>query len=135
VSCSPWAVPWAVFVPFATAAELLGWYGGGVVSPRTVWYWGQAAGQQALTRFQEDLAAVARGHVPRPALLTAEHVALPLALGADGVMVPLRPEAGEIRGKTRWREIKVGVLARLGQHRTRTGRVVTGWGIVGVWPS
>ena len=34
----------AVFVPFATAARLLGWYCGGVVSPRAVWCWVQAAG-------------------------------------------------------------------------------------------
>lgn len=28
-------------------------------------------------------------------------------------------------GKTRWHEVQVGVLARLGQHRTRTGKVIT----------
>src|SRR5262245_4730836 len=50
---------------------------------------------------------------------------LPLALGADGVMVPFRPEGGTSKGKIRWRESKVGVLARLGQHRTRTGPLVT----------
>jgi hypothetical protein len=115
----------AVFVPFATAARLLGWYCGSVVSPRAVWGWVQAAGHQAMAHLQEDLAAVARGHEPRPEPLTAEQAALPLALGADGVMVPFRPEAGAPTGKTRWREIKVGVLARLGQHRTRTGQVVT----------
>ena len=40
-------------------------------------------------------------------------------------MVPFRPEGGTPRGKIRWREVKVGVLARIGQHRTRTGQVVT----------
>src|SRR2546430_473653 len=115
----------AVFVPFATAARLLGWYGGGVVSPRAVWCWVQAAGHQAMEHIQEDLAAVARGHEPTPEPLTAEQVALPLALGADGVMVPFRPTGGQPTGKIRWQEIKVGVLARLGQHRTRTGKVVT----------
>jgi hypothetical protein len=40
-------------------------------------------------------------------------------------MVPFRPAAGAPRGKIRWREVKVGVLARIGQHRTRTGQVVT----------
>ena len=40
-------------------------------------------------------------------------------------MVPFRPTAGAPTGKTRWREIKVGVLARLGQHRTRLGQIVT----------
>jgi hypothetical protein len=34
----------AVFVPFATAARLLGWYCGSVVSPRAMWSWRQAAG-------------------------------------------------------------------------------------------
>ena len=50
---------------------------------------------------------------------------MPLALGANGVMVPFRPDAGAPRGKIRWREVKVGVLARISQHRTRTGQVVT----------
>ena len=67
-----------------------------------------------------------RGPRPRAdarALTAARRFAL--GLGADGVMVPFRPEAGAPTGKTRWREIKVGVLARLSQHRTRTGQVVT----------
>jgi hypothetical protein len=40
-------------------------------------------------------------------------------------MVPFRPEGGTPKGKIRWRESKVGVLARLGQHRPRTGQRVT----------
>jgi hypothetical protein len=115
----------AVFVPFATAARLLGWYCGGVVSPRAVWCWVQAAGHQAIAHLQADLDAVARDDLPPAEPLPVEWTALPLALGADGVMVPFRPEAGAPTGKTRWREIKVGVLARLRQHRTRTGQVVT----------
>ena len=56
--------------------------------------------------------------------LAADLAAAPLILGADGVMVPFRPAGGQPTGKTRWHEIKVGVLARLGQHRTRTGKIV-----------
>jgi hypothetical protein len=115
----------AVFVPFATAARLLGWYSGGPVSPRAVWGWVQAAGQRAMAHLQESLEAVAKGDLPTPEPLAAEQGAWPLALGADGVMVPFRPEAGAPTGKTRWREIKVGGLARLDQHRTRLGQVVT----------
>ena len=74
---------------------------------------------------QEDLEAVARGDALPQEALAAELAALPLALGADGVMVPFRPTGGAPTGKIRWREIEVGVLARLGQHRTRTGQVVT----------
>src|SRR5262249_19047402 len=114
----------AVLVPFATAARLLGWYCGSVVSARAVWCWVQAAGHQATTHLQDDMDAVARGAGPIPGPVTAEVTALPLALGADGVRVPFRPEAGAPKGKTRWCAIKVGVLARLGQHRTRTGRAV-----------
>jgi hypothetical protein len=115
----------AVFAPFATAARLLGWYKGSPVSARAVWCWVQAAGRRAMGQLQAALAMVAEGDVPPPEPRGADLVALPLALGADGVMVPFRPEGGAPRGKIRWREIKVGVLARLGQHRTRTGQVVT----------
>ena len=48
-----------------------------------------------------------------------------LVLGADGVRVPFRPDGGQPRGKTQWCAVKGGVLARLGQHRTRPGQVVT----------
>src|SRR2546422_2309486 len=48
------------------------------------------------------------------------HDALPIY----GVMVPFRPEGGPPQGKTAWHEIKVGVLARLRRHTTRTGKVV-----------
>jgi hypothetical protein len=115
----------AVFVPFATAARLLSWYRGGPVSPCAVWGWVQAAGQRAMEQLQKQLEAMASGALPPAEPLAAALTALPLALGADGVMVPLRPEAGTPKGKIRWREIKVGVLARLSQHRTRTGQVVT----------
>jgi hypothetical protein len=90
-----------------------------------VWGWVQAAGHRALALLQEDLDAVARGDAPPPEALAAALAALPLALGADGVRVPFRPTGGVPRGKIRWRAIKVGVLARLGQHRTRLGHVVT----------
>jgi hypothetical protein len=78
-----------------------------------------------MERLQEALAAVARGHEPTPEPLTAAQMALPLALGAEGVMGPCRPAAGAPHGKIRWREGKGGVLARGGQQRTRTGQVVT----------
>jgi hypothetical protein len=115
----------AVFMPFATAARLLGWYSGGTVSPQAVWKWVQAAGQRALETLQERLEALVQGDLPAPEALAADLAAAPMVLGADGVMVPFRPSGGQPTGKTRWHEIKVGVLARLGQHRTRTGKVVT----------
>lgn len=114
----------AVFVPFATAATLLGWASGVVVSPRAVWAWGQTAGQRAMEQLHGQLQAAAEGHQPPEEPRAAEVAAMPLALGADGVRVPFRPEGGQARGKTAWHEVKVGVLARLGHQRTRTGQVV-----------
>ena len=114
----------AVLVPFATAARWLSWDWGSVVSPRAVWGWVQAAGHQAMAHLQAALATLAEGHTPTPEPLAADLAAFPFALGAAGVMVPCRPVAGVPTGKTRWREIKVGVLARVGQPRTRLGQVV-----------
>jgi hypothetical protein len=114
----------AVFVPFATAARLLGWYSGDPISPQAVWGWVQATGQQAMETLQAHLQALAQGDLPEPEALAVDLAGAPLVLGADGVMVPFRPTGGQPTGKTSWHEIKVGVLARLGQHRTRTGKVV-----------
>ena len=113
-----------VFAPFATAARLLGWYCGDLVSPRAVWCWVQAAGQRAMAQLHEHLQALAQGHLPPEEPLAADLAAAPLLLGADGVMVPFRPAGGQPTGKTAWHEVKVGVLARLCRHRTRTGQVV-----------
>src|SRR5262249_25484412 len=114
----------AVFVPFAIAARLLSWSSGSAVSPRAVWWWVQAAGHRAMAQLHEQLQAVAQGQQPTAEPLAPALEAAPLLLGADGVMVPFRPEGGQPRGKTAWHEVKVGVLARLGRHRTRTGQVV-----------
>jgi hypothetical protein len=74
---------------------------------------------------QEPVHALAQGNLPEPEALAAALAAAPLVVGADGVMVPLRPPGGQPTGKTRGHEGKGGVLARLGQHRTRTGQGIT----------
>ena len=77
-----------------------------------------------MAQLHEQLQAVAQGHLPPEEPLPAQLEAAPWLLGADGVMVPLRPEGGQPRGKTAWYAVQVGVLARVGHHRTRTGKVV-----------
>jgi hypothetical protein len=84
----------AVFMPFATAAQLLGWYSGSTVSPRAVWCGVQAAGPRAMEQLHEQLQALAQGHLPPEEPLAAELATAPLLMGADGVMVPFRPEGG-----------------------------------------
>jgi len=39
-------------------------------------------------------------------------------------MVPFRPQAKTPEGKTKWREVKVAIFVRLGQVRTRAGKLM-----------
>jgi hypothetical protein len=115
----------AVFVPFATAARFVTWCSGTSVSPWAVWQWVQATGGEAMKRLEAQLQALQEGAEPEAESMASELADLPLALSGDGVMVPLRPNGGRPEGKTQWREVKVGVLARLKSYRTRSGKVVT----------
>jgi hypothetical protein len=78
-----------------------------------------------MSALQSQLEALASGQEPEEEALEQELKRAPLALSADGVMVPFRPHSDDNRGKTKWREIKVGVLARLERYTTRSGQVVT----------
>ena len=61
-----------------------------------------------------QLAELAAGQLPQMESLDEAISVLPLLIGADGVMVPFRPEGG--KGRTVWQEVKVAVLARLGRR-------------------
>ncbi len=115
----------AVCVPCAPAARWRGWDSGGPGSPRAVWGWGHAAGQRAMEQLHEQGQALAPGHLPTEEPLAAALTAAPLLRGADGGMVPFRPEGGHPRGTTAWHEVKGGLVARVGRQGTRTGTVVT----------
>ena len=69
-----------------------------------------------------QLEALGEGDLPQEEALTQATKILPLLIGADGVMAPFRPKAGNPKGKTVWREVKVGVLARLGERVTQAGQ-------------
>jgi hypothetical protein len=114
----------SVVVPFALARDVLSELTGVNLCAKTLWNWVQDWGEQAMVQLQEDLQALASGELPREDALSAEEHAVPLLVGADGVMVPFRPTAGTASGKTRWREVKVGILARLSQTITKTGKPV-----------
>jgi len=77
-----------------------------------------------MEQLDAPLQAVDQGSLPPEEPLEAALEAAPLLMGADGVMVPLRPTGGHPRGTTAWHEITVGVLARLGHPTTRTGKSV-----------
>jgi hypothetical protein len=104
----------AIFVPFETVAVLLNCLVSVRVSSTAVWHWVQGAGGKAIDRLNRQLAELAAGQLPQKESLDEAIGVLPLLMGADGVMVPFRPEGG--KGRTVWREVKVAVLARLGRR-------------------
>lgn len=114
----------AIFVPFETAARLLEQLTWVKVSPSAIWGWVQGVGQRAMERLQRELAQLAAGQTPPPETMAAATAAQPLLIGADGVMVPFRPNGGSPKGRTVWREVKVAILARLERHLTRRGEEV-----------
>jgi hypothetical protein len=115
----------AVFVPFEIAAVLFELLTGVKVASKSIWSWVQQSGQRAMTELEVQLEALTQGSLPEEEAIAATTKTLPLLIGADGVMAPCRPQAGSPKGKTVWREVKVGILVRLGQRLTQTGQQVT----------
>jgi hypothetical protein len=115
----------AVFVPFDLVSSLLHRCCGVTVSSSAIWQWVQQYGQQAMQQLAAELTALAQGTAPPSEVSDEATRQRPLLIGADGVMAPFRPQDGTPKGATRWREVKVGILARLGQRRTRRGETVT----------
>jgi hypothetical protein len=71
-----------------------------------------------------QIIAQAEGQPVAPESLSAMLAALPLAIAADGVMVPDSPVANTLKGKTQWQEIKIALLTRLGFRINRAGATV-----------
>jgi hypothetical protein len=115
----------AIFVPFGEARELLVLLTGVEVNAGSIWNWVQEVGRQAKARLERQLKALLIGELPEVEEIETEVTELPLLIGADGVMVPFRPNGGQPKGRTVWREVKVGILARLGRRMTKAGKPVT----------
>ncbi|NET74003.1 MAG: ISKra4 family transposase [Sphaerospermopsis sp. SIO1G2] len=115
----------AVFVPFETASMLLAQLLGIQVSPTSIWNWVQQYGKVCMEQLEAELAQLMRGELPEPEKVDTELQNLLLLIGADGVMVPFRPHNRSSKGRTQWREVKIGILARLQQYRTRSGSLAT----------
>src|SRR2546430_3037014 len=116
----------AVFVLYETARRLLRQLTGVERAAGTALGVGPAGGATGDGAARGRVRSVGGGGEP-PGVepLTAELEALPLVIGADGVMVPLRPHPRRAKGKTRWREIKVAILARLGARLSHPGTRVS----------
>jgi len=115
----------AVFVPYEIASGLLSLLTTIAVSPVTIWNWVQEAGINAIDVLDFELFALQEGDPIEPEAMKAYIAQLPLLFGGDGVLVPLRPCGGSPEGKTDWREVKVGIFARLNRYINTKGKSVT----------
>lgn len=115
----------SLFVPYGLAAWLLGQFSGLSVSASSLWNWVENTGTTALIELSEQIRQQHSGEPIACEALTEELAALPLAVAADGVMVPMRSQPKTPKGKVVWREVKVAIWARLGQRLTQTGEAVT----------
>lgn len=114
----------SVMMPYDQASEVLRQWSGLIVSPTSLWNWVQQVGQRAQAELSAALTRQGSGTPPSPDALEPDLSGLPLAIGGDGVMVPFRPTPKTGVGAIQWREVKVGILARLGTRTTRTGKTV-----------
>jgi hypothetical protein len=114
----------SLVMPYELASWMLRQWSGVSVSASSLWNWVQVMGSKAQAELATQLEAAASGTEVVGEPLEAALAALPLAIAADGVMVPFRPTPQTAKGQIQWREVKVGILARLGTRVTRTHQVV-----------
>ena len=114
----------SLVMPYELASWLLGQWSGLSISSTTLWNWIQTKGQQAQADLEAELKAQTDGQTVEPEKLSEMLSALPLAIAADGVMVPFRPVANTPKGKTQWQEIKIALLARLGTRINQGKEIV-----------
>ena len=109
----------AVFMPFETATQLLEEMIGISVSPRSVWYWVQNAGQRSIEALKSQLDTFEQGKPMPLDSIDPTIEQLPMLIGADGVMVPFRRQKETPKGTTLWREVKVAIVTRFRPRRRR----------------
>ena len=78
-----------------------------------------------MEQLQQDLELLASGIEPKEEKLLPKMKQMPLIIGADGVMVPIRPQKKTPKGRTIWREVKVAILARLQQRINSKGKPIS----------
>ncbi len=115
----------AIFVPFDTATVLLKQLTGVSINATTVWNWVQSLGIKAMEQLEQELALLNSGIEPLEEKRAPELEQMPLIIGADGVMVPMRPQEKTPKGKTIWPEVKVAILTRLGYRLSCTGKQIS----------
>ena len=115
----------AVFVPYGIAAVLLKLLTGIKVSHCSIWNWVQETGKREMEKLETELTALEAGGKPPLEPRESEIVSLSMVIGGDGVQVPFRPNGGSPEGKIKWKEVKIGIVARIKRFINRRKKEVT----------
>lgn len=115
----------SVMLPYGLASWLLAQWCGVSLSASSLWNAVQYYGAHALSNLELELEAFENGKSPAPEVLSEPVAALNLAICADGVMVPFRPTDKTAKGTTQYREVKIGLLARLNGRLNSKGQQIT----------
>lgn len=78
---------------------------GVAVSPSSIWNWVQVAGESAMREIEQKIEALSEGSLSECVLEGFKKTLM--AIGADGVMVPFRPNQGSPEGRTGWPQLHV----------------------------
>ena len=103
----------AVFIPYDTCSKIMENVAQISVPTKTLYRWCRHFGKIAYDQYLWELYCLERGLLGSTEMLSQELLSLPLVIGGDGVMVPFRPFEKSPKGKISWREVKVGIFARL----------------------
>ena len=114
----------AVFLPYQIASTVMTAITGIKISHTTIFNWVQCIGAQAKLNIENELKALSENKLPDKAEIPEKIVDLLMAIGGDGVMVPFRQNGGSPEGKIQWREVKIGIFARLCEKYTKKGEKV-----------
>jgi hypothetical protein len=115
----------SIIMPYDLSSWMLHQCTGIGVSASTLWNWVEQYGASSKSRLEAQIEQYLQGESMPRENLDEVTAALRLAIAADGVMVPFRPQPNKPKGKTQWREVKVGLLVRLSHRITRAGKQVT----------
>ena len=114
----------AIFVPYQLASMLMSALTGVQIAHTTIFNWVQCIGKKAQIKLESELKNLSESGLVDNVEIDKKVVDLLMAIEGDGVLVPFRPNGGLPDGKRQWREVKVGIIARLGEKLTHKGAIV-----------
>jgi len=111
----------AVFMPYSISSCILKALTGIDVCPKTIWNWCQVFGKKVEEKIKCEILLLESKIGLAVEKISDKFLALPLVIGADGVFIPMRPKEKSPNGKIEWKEVKIGIFARMKTYIAKDG--------------